>query len=142
MLEIWKDVKGFEGNYEVSSKGIVKRKKGETIYKDGRIANFSETILKQGFNRKGYARVYLSVNSNKFTKTVHRIVAETFIPNPENKNTVNHKDCNKLNNSVENLEWATNKENMQHAFRSGIFDERDKTAIYNIKHMKDKLCKK
>jgi mRNA-degrading endonuclease HigB of HigAB toxin-antitoxin module len=140
-MEIWKDAKGFEGYYEVSNLGRVKRKKGKTIYKDGRVAYFSQTILKQSVNKKGYKTVYLSVNSKKYTKTVHRLVAETFIKNPLNKKTVNHKDLNKENNTVENLEWLTNKENMQHAFKNGCFKERDKTTILNIKHMKEKLCK-
>ena len=119
----------------------LERKKGKTIYKDGRVAYFSQTILKQSENKKGYFKVYLSKNSKKYIKTVHRIVAETFIPNPKNKKTVNHIDCNKKNNKIENLEWLTNKENMRHAFDNGIFKERDKTIILNIKHMRKKLCK-
>lgn len=140
-MEIWKDAKNYEGYYEVSNLGRVRRKLGETIYKDGRVAKFSETILKQGFNKKGYLRVYLSVKSKKITRSVHRLVAETFIENPENKETVNHIDCNKENNTIENLEWLTNKENMQHAFKNGLFKNRDKNTILNIKHMRDKLCK-
>lgn len=141
-MEKWVDLKGFEQHYEVSSKGRVKRKKGETIYKDGRTAHFSETILKPSLNHKGYEKVYLSIKSKKYSKYVHRLVAQSFIENKENKSTVNHIDCNKRNNSVENLEWMTNKENMRHAFSNGIFKERDKTTIFNIKHMKDKLCQK
>tara|TARA_R110002012_G_scaffold313450_1_gene525063 strand:- start:147 stop:569 length:423 start_codon:yes stop_codon:yes gene_type:complete len=140
-MEIWKEAKGFEAYYEVSNKGRVRRKKGKTVYKDGRIAYFSQTILKQSENKKGYLRVYLSKKSKKHTKAVHRIVAETFIDNPENKLTVNHKDLNKKNNSTENLEWMTNIENMRHAFNNGAFKDRDKKTILNIKHMRDKLCK-
>jgi hypothetical protein len=136
----WRDVVGFESHYEASNTGLIKRKFGQTIYKDGRVAYFSETILKFGYNKKGYARVYLSIGSKKHTKSVHRLIAETFIDNPDKKQTVNHIDCNKLNNHVNNLEWMTNKENIRHAFDSGRFKERDKTTIFNIKHMRDKLC--
>jgi hypothetical protein len=141
METIWKDVVGFEGYYEVSNTGLVRRKKTHTIYKDGRVAFFSETILKQGLNHKGYSRVFLSKESNKSTRTVHRLVAEAFIPNPEKKATVNHKDLNKQNNSVDNLEWLTNKENMQHAFKNGVYNERNKTTILNIHHMREKIKK-
>jgi hypothetical protein len=130
--EIWKDAKGFEGYYEVSNMGVIRRKLTQTIYKDGRVANFSETILKPSLNKKGYKKVYLSMKSKKYTKTVHRIVAETFIDNPENKATVNHINLNKEDNRVENLEWLTNKENMQHAFLNGVYKERDKTTIKNL----------
>jgi hypothetical protein len=130
--EIWKDAKGFEGYYEVSNMGLIRRKLTQTIYKDGRVANFSETILKPSLNKKGYQRVYLSMKSKKYSKSVHRIVAETFIDNPENKATVNHINLNKEDNRVENLEWLTNKENMQHAFLNGVYKERDKTTIKNL----------
>jgi hypothetical protein len=131
-MENWIDAKGFEGYYEVSNTGHVRRKKSETVYKDGRIAHFSETSLKETENKKGYLRVYLSVKSKKYTKSVHRIVAESFIDNPDHKLTVNHKDLNKKNNNVLNLEWATNKENMKHAFNNGVYKERDKTTIKNL----------
>ena len=135
-MENYIDLVGFEGYYEVSDFGNIRRKKGQTIYKDGRIANFSETVLKKAYNKKGYEVVYLSVGSVKHTKLVHRLVALSFIPNTENKATVNHKDLNKLNNTPDNLEWMTNKENMQHAFANGVYKERDKTTIFNIKKMR------
>ena len=135
-MENYIDLVGFEGYYEVSDFGNIRRKKGQTIYKDGRIANFSEKVLKKAYNKKGYEVVYLSVGSVKHTKLVHRLVALSFIPNTENKATVNHKDLNKLNNTPDNLEWMTNKENMQHAFANGVYKERDKTTIFNIKKMR------
>jgi hypothetical protein len=123
--EIWKEIPLFEGYYEASNLGQIRRMKNATIYKDGRIANFSQTILKPSICKKGYAKVYLSKNSKKYSIRVHQLIARTFIANPENKATVNHIDLNKLNNTVENLEWATNLENMRHAFKSGCFKKRD-----------------
>jgi len=131
-MENWKEIPSFAGYYEASDLGRIRRKKGETIYKDGRVAKFSQTILKPSLNHKGYNRVYLSMKSKKYTKTVHRLVAETFIDNPESKKTVNHINMDKLDNSVSNLEWMTNKENMRHAFANGAYDERNKYCIKNI----------
>jgi hypothetical protein len=117
---IWKPILGFEGYYEISNNGLVKRAKGKTIYKDGRIAFFSETILKPSINKKGYLSVYLSKNSKKHTLTIHRIVAIAFIENINNKPQVNHIDGDKKNNSVSNLEWCTNEENRVHAVKNGL----------------------
>jgi len=130
--EKWIDCKNYENNYEVSNLGNVRRKNNPTHYKDGRIAYFSQTVLKPSLNKKGYERVYLSVNSKKITRSVHRLIAESFLENPENKKTVNHINCIKTDNRVENLEWMTNKENMQHAFKMGIYKERDKYTIKNL----------
>ena len=134
LKEEWVDAVGFESFYEVSNKGRVRRKKGETVYKDGRVARFSQTILKQGKDDKGYHRVYLSVGSVKKTVRVHRLVALSFIPNLESKKTVNHIDGDKSNNYVHNLEWMTNTENMRHAFEIGLYDERNKYCIRNIRN--------
>jgi len=124
-VEVWKDVVGFEDYYEVSNTGKVRRKKGKTVYKDGRIARFSQTVLKPSVFKKGYLMVYLSRKSKKKTKAVHRIVAEAFIPNPESKETVNHKDLDKTNNHVSNLEWLTNEENIQHSIDNGMYKVRE-----------------
>lgn len=114
-MEEWRDIKGFEGCYMVSNLGRVKR--------IGFYSNQSSTwehekkILKAGDNGKGYLFVNLSMNNKQYHRYVHRLVAEAFIPNPENKATVNHIDCNRHNNNVKNLEWATYRENNDYAIK-------------------------
>lgn len=112
MEEIWKQVKGYEGIYEVSNLGRVKSlaRTVKAIY--GRATHYSEQkvkerILKPSFSTYGYAYVALARNGKSKTTLVHRIVAEAFIPNPDNLPCVNHKDENPSNDCVDNLEWCT-----------------------------------
>ena len=104
--EIWCSIKGFEGLYEVSDKGRVKS-----------IGYGKERILKPGRNKDGYLLVSLYKNIEKICY-VHRLVAQTFIPNPNNLPQVNHKDENKTNNSVQNLEWCDRKYNVNYGTRN------------------------
>lgn len=102
MQEIWKDVKGYEGLYQVSNLGNVK-----SFKESAKLGKPKELILKPHLINSGYYVVTLYSKKNKRKFQVHRLVAETFIPNKEGLPCVNHKDENKLNNSVENLEWCT-----------------------------------
>lgn len=114
-MEIWKDVIGYEDIYQVSNSGKIKRI-GAYTNQTGKTWR-SERILKPATKGRGYMYVQLSKNGRARPKHVHRLVAEAFIPNPENKPTVNHKNGNKADNSVENLEWATYTENNMHSVR-------------------------
>lgn len=123
MQEIWKTVKGHEG-YEISNYGRLRAKKRQVTYKDGRVATFSERILKPMLTKKGYYKYHLSSNQKKgyrTSKLAHRLVAEHFIPNPDNKPQVNHIDGKKTNNYYKNLEWVTNEENHQHKLDHNLY---------------------
>lgn len=85
--------------------------------------------LKPRINKNGYEYVNLYNKDGRKTKKIHRLVAETFIPNPKNAPQVNHIDCNKLNNHVENLEWCTQQENTLHAVRNNLIDYNTQARI-------------
>jgi hypothetical protein len=105
--EIWKDINGYEGYYQVSNLGRIK----SLIGWNGHKYIHREKIIKQLHRTNGYYFVGLHKNQNTITIDVHRLVALTFIPNPQNYPCVMHKDENLLNNNVNNLEWGTQKEN-------------------------------
>lgn len=96
-------IKEYEGMYSVSS--------------DGRVFSYKSNKYLKLQSNKHYLKVMLTKNGEQIQKLVHRLVAEAFIPNPENKKEVNHIDGNKLNNSIDNLEWVTPKENQQHSVK-------------------------
>lgn len=104
--EIWKDILGYEGMYQISNFGRVKSLRYHRSKK--------QKVLKPNLTGE-YAYVNLSINNHYHSVKIHRAVATAFIPNPNNKPFVNHKDGNKFNNMVENLEWVTAAENVAHA---------------------------
>lgn len=126
MKEIWKDIFNYEGLYQVSNTGKVKSLERKSFNGHVLITN-KERFLKFGNNGNGYLFVNLSKDNTQKRLYVHRLVAFAFIPNPLNKETVNHKDGNKLNNCVENLEWCSQKENNQHARRTGLIKITEET---------------
>lgn len=94
--------------------------KGYTVFDDGNVIGLKGTLLRAGLTSVGYYSVVICHDKKHSTELIHRMVAKCFLPNPENKRTVNHKNGIKTDNRVENLEWASDKENIQHAFRTGL----------------------
>lgn len=123
MREIWKDIEGYEDKYMVSNYGNVK-------------SNNKVLTKQNGYN---YFRVTLSNNGKRKHFQIHRLVAKAFIPNPKNLPEVNHKDGNKQNNMVENLEWCTRSENELHCYRNN--PELHKTSIINQYDLNGKFIK-
>lgn len=115
MIEIFKDIEGYEGFYQISNLGRVK-----ALGNGGSNAS-KEKILKQGKNRKnkyGYLQVKLFKNGNGKKYFIHRLVAQAFIPNPQNLEQINHIDEDKTNNNVINLEWCDHKYNINFGTRT------------------------
>lgn len=115
----WRDIKGYEGVYSVSNYGDIKNL-------------ITDKKLKSYITPKGYLRLQLQYQGIPKNYLVHKLVAEHFIENPDNKPQVNHKDCNKQNNYVGNLEWVTNGENQIHAYETGL--QEIKYIVHCIEH--------
>lgn len=118
-MEIWKDIEGYEGLYQVSNLGRVKSLSRHCPSKGGSIRRVQERQLRFKTDRYGYLCLGLN-NAGKTHFTVHRLVAAAFIPNPDLKPCVNHIDGVKTNNHIDNLEWCTVRENSIHAVRTGL----------------------
>ena len=112
--EIWKDIPNYEGLYQASNLGRIKSL--ERIDTNNHI--IKERVLKQKINKSGYLYVMLYKNHNRKTLRVHKLVAQTFIPNPNNYLQINHKDENKHNNCIDNLEWCTPSYNQNYGTRN------------------------
>lgn len=124
--EIWKDIKGYEGLYQISNLGNIKSlertvyKKVDVLHKKGKSFRYKvkEKIIKPSYDRKGYQMVRLSKDGKAHTLKVHRLVAQAFIPNKNNYEQINHINEVKTDNYVENLEWCTAKYNDNYGTRN------------------------
>lgn len=128
MKEIWKDIKGYEGLYQISNCGNVRslKKWCGNRYKEKWVNDVKQ--LTPTDNGRGYLIISLAKNRKRKNFYIHRLVAQAFIPNPENKPQVNHKDYNKYNNKFENLEYCTQKENVAY-------------SIIHMKHSRKRINK-
>lgn len=143
IVEEWRDIEGYEGLYKISSLGKIKSLERKIACKNCTERIIKEKIIKQshGIKNKTYLRASLSKNGSKKTYLVHRLVADAFILNPESKLEINHKDCNKLNNNINNLEWCTHKENVNHAWESGLMEKTRTLGLKNLNDFSQKIRK-
>lgn len=109
MIELWKDIPGYENKYQVSSMGKIK----SFMHKNAR-------LLKPIVEKDGYLVVNLYCKRKQVMRKVHRLVGEAFVPKIDGKNCINHKNCDKRDNRIENLEWCNNQENMDHAYENEL----------------------
>lgn len=138
---IWKDVVGFEEFYQVSNTGEVRSKDRKVPSRNPhKFSTRKGRILRQMTQRHGYKKVSLTRSvTEKFNVNVHRAVAEAFIPNPDNKPYVNHMDCDKGNNHVDNLEWVTAQENTRHAIDNNLIPPPwNKGITYTLSEIRNK----
>jgi hypothetical protein len=119
-MENWKEIVGYEGLYECSDHGRVRTLARVTICKNDRPKRLPQRILTPHFNTNGYLWVYLYKDGVKRFWFIHRLIALAFIENPESKTFVNHRSGIKTANVPANLEWVTRKENVSHAFKTGL----------------------
>lgn len=119
--ETWKDVKDYENIYKVSNLGRIKSLDRYVKRKDGVIYFKKGTILELIINEDGYAQCKLCKQGKCTTVKVHRVVANAFVPNPNNLPEVNHKDFNRSNNSASNLEWSNHDENVKYSAKNGHY---------------------
>lgn len=134
-MEEWRDIKGYEGLYQVSNEGRVKTLGRTVTYRTGKIRYFEPKVLSQYYDKDGYCQVSFCINGKNYNKKVHRLVAQAFIPNPNNYPMVNHKDECKTNNFVENLEWCDCKYNLNYGTNPARISERVRNNKYLSKEV-------
>lgn len=130
MKEIWKDIKGYEGIYQVSNLGSVRSLERKIMHGDGKPYTVKEKMLKPAITSHGYQSVHFSIDNLAKIFKVHRLVAEAFIENPNNLPSINHKDEIKTNNAVENLEWCTVQYNNTYGDYNRFGRKRNKQNLF------------
>lgn len=133
-MEEWRDIVGYEGLYQVSNQGRVRSLDREVIYPDGHIQKYKGKVIYGYKNDNGYIMVTLKGKSYR----VHRLVAEAFIPNPENKPDIDHINTIRTDNRVENLRWATRSENMKNTLTRQKCSESRKGKYEGLDHNRAK----
>lgn len=118
MEEIWKDIEGFEGLYQVSNLGRVKSLERYVYHGDK--AMLRKERIRRPYDNQGYWNLTINKDGKEYHTTIHQLVAKAFVPNPDNKPVVNHIDGDKKNNRADNLEWVTVAENARHAIKMGL----------------------
>lgn len=127
--ETWENIKGYETYYKISNLGRVKSLAKTITRKDGEVKNLSEKIIKPFLTKKGYKQIVLTKDGDKKKHYIHRLVAQAFIPNPNNLPEVNHINEDKLDNAVENLEWLSRLDNMRHGTLQARRAEKAKKTV-------------
>ena len=119
--EIWKDIEGYGGVYQISNLGNVKSLERIVYHPDGRVQVRKERIMSKRESTDGYYMAKLNVNKKSKSIAIHRLVAQAFIPNPNNLPEVNHIDTDRKNNKVDNLEWCTHIDNIMYSVKLGHY---------------------
>lgn len=138
MVEIWKDIDSYEGMYQISNSGIIKSldRTTQTPQSKTGVKIVKGKILLTWKGKDNYYRVFLSKNAKSKNYLVHRLIANAFIPNPENKLCINHINGIKTDNRIENLEWATHSENEKHSYT-----QLNRKPSYGMQGKTGELCK-
>lgn len=127
-IEVWKDIDGYEGYYQVSNLGGVRSVDRIVLYKNGQKRFHAGKVIKPQMDYQGYLRVGLNVSGNFKTYRIHRLVVLNFLTNKENKDQVNHINGIKNDNRLLNLEWVTGSENIKHARKTGLIKDTNERA--------------